>query len=118
MKCSESLIQSEEFPLAKGCREARRRMVQHPLIISEHARRRLRQRGIPMEDLQCVFEEGRSVLRGKVVIYALGKRETERAGLDRDRFEGLYVICKTNGVMLTAYRNRSLKGLRQKDPSR
>lgn len=54
-------------------------------------------------------------------IYAIGRREVERyraQGVDLDPFEGVQVVTKLDGAVLTVYRNRDLRGLRRDDHPR
>jgi hypothetical protein len=54
-------------------------------------------------------------------IYAIGRREVERyraRGIDLRACEGVQVVTKPDGAILTVYRNRDRRGLRRDDHPR
>ena len=58
---------------------------------------------------------GRIVRTREAEIYVVGRRQVEIAatqGIDLHRFEGVQVVCGTNGQVITAYKNRDLRGLK------
>ncbi len=87
-----------------------------PLPLTHHARRRMDGRRIPSEAVEAVLAYGRAVWARGAQIYALGRKEVERAsrrGLDLRPFAGLQVVCAANGDVLTVYRNHDFKPLRR-----
>ena len=62
------------------------------------------------------LEHGRFVHVRGADIYVVGRREIKSVaeqGLDISDLHGLHVVCASDtGVVITAYRNRNLRGLR------
>lgn len=85
------------------------------LTLSLHAANRLEERRIPEEAVTAVVEYGRVAHVRGAVIYAVGRREVDRAashGVDLAIYEGLQVVALTSGTVLTVYRNHDFRGLR------
>jgi hypothetical protein len=81
--------------------------------LTRHARERMKHRGVGEEAIDLVVDHGREVFTRGAVIYAIGRKEVERArehGLDLEGLEGLQVVC-AEGAVLTVYRNRDFRGL-------
>jgi hypothetical protein len=58
---------------------------------------------------------GRRVHVRGATIRAIGRREVARYrshGIDLAMYEGVQVVCGSDGAVLTAYRNRDFRGLR------
>ena len=87
-------------------------------LVSEHAQVRLQQRGISQQNLIAVLRYGRCVHARGANIHVIGKKEIrryEREGIDLDGMNGLHVVCNVQDkVIMTAYKNHCLKGLRDK----
>lgn len=86
------------------------------LLITTHARTRMDSRRISEKGVELVLAYGRPVRARGAQIFALGKKEVllaAREGLDLSRFAGLQVVCSSNGVVLTAYRNHDFRSLRR-----
>ncbi|MCC6630142.1 MAG: hypothetical protein IT340_22405 [Chloroflexi bacterium] len=82
---------------------------QHPLH-KMHARR------LSADAVTAALAYGRAAWTRGARIYAIGRREVERyrtLGVDLDPFEGVQVVTKPDGAILTVYRNRDLRGLRR-----
>lgn len=84
---------------------------------TEHSRLRLSQRGITESMIQLVFEFGREVFTRGAICLVVGRKEVEKQlkrGIDLRGVEGLHVICPTGtyGLVVTAYRNRNLRGVK------
>ena len=85
--------------------------------LSLHARDRSRSRGIPTEAIDAVVEFGKHrAIRGADV-YTLGWREVRfhaQNGVDLSRWDGIEVVCAHDGRILTVYRNRNPRALRDR----
>lgn len=89
--------------------------------VTKHGEARLYARGLPLAQVQDVFEFGREVHTRGAVIHAVGRKEVEHAKLfaaDIANLEGWHIVCSRQGDIITAYRNRSLRGLRPRRRSR
>lgn len=85
------------------------------LRFTAHALRRMQQRGIREWEIRVVIAHGRAESRFGVVMYAVGAadvRLARRFGERIDALEGLHVICSTNDVVISTYRNRRLDPIR------
>jgi hypothetical protein len=83
--------------------------------LTDHARRRMRKRGLSEEALVLTLLFGRSVWTRGAQIFAIGHQEVRhfaKQGLDLSAHEGVQVVCAPNGAILTVYRNRDFRGLR------
>lgn len=84
-------------------------------IISTHAEFRMNQRGICQESIELVLEFGRQIYARRAIFYVVGKKEIARYS-DREPklklLEGLQVISANDGTILTAYKNKNLRGIR------
>lgn len=84
--------------------------------LTKHARERLPTRGIRGADVARTLEHGRTVHVRGADVYVVGRREIKSVaerGLDISDLHGLHVVCASDtGVVITAYRNRNLRGLR------
>ena len=82
-----------------------------------HAAVRSRTRGIPLEAIEAVVEYGKHrAIRGADV-FTLGWREVRfhsERGLDLSRWEGIEVVCAHQGQILTVYRNKNPRALRDR----
>lgn len=81
--------------------------------ITKHARKRLRTRRIGEAAVHAAVEHGRVVFTRGAVIYAIGRNEIERArpwGVDLAELDGVQVVV-VDGLVVTVYRNRDLRGL-------
>jgi len=95
------------------------RMIKHgpiELRVSMHADERLNARGICATDLARTLEHGRSVHIRGADIYVVGRREIKDSGehgVNIADLNGIHVVCASDtGIVITAYRNRNLRGLR------
>ena len=84
------------------------------LDLTIHATSRIHARRLGEDAVEAAILYGRVVQTRGADIYAIGRREVERArrqDIDLARFEGVQVVCD-HGAILTAYRNRDFRGLR------
>lgn len=86
-------------------------------LLTVHARQRSRARGIPTDAIEAVLEYGRHrAIRGADV-FTLGWREVRfhaRRGIELSRWEGVEVVCAHDGQILTVYRNKNPRALRDR----
>ncbi len=91
-------------------------------ILTNHLRRRMSRRWISADALVAVLAYGRTAHVRGAKIHVIGRKEVNRyrrQGIELDSFEGIHVVCtSTEEVVLTAYRNRNLRGLRPKSRHR
>lgn len=93
----------------------------HQPIITRHAWARMSGRGISPKDLSTVLAYGRMVHVRGAEIHAIGRREVDRyrpEGIDLSPLEGVQVVCSGEGAVITTYRDRDLKSLRNRCRSR
>ena len=84
-------------------------------VITTHARMRMMARRISETALSAVIDYGRIVYVRGAKIYVIGRKEVTkflRQGVELADYEGIHVVCSTEGVILTTYRNRDFRGLR------
>ena len=83
--------------------------------LTHHARQRMNQRCLSPAVVQATLEYGRIVHARGAAIHVIGRREIARYdldGIDLSSCDGVQVVCNKDGTVLTAYRNRDLRGLR------
>jgi hypothetical protein len=84
--------------------------------LTEHARGRIRKRGLSEEAVALTIQFGRLVFARGAQIFAIGRREVRRVleeqGVDLSWYEGVQVVCSLEGSILTTYRNRDFRSLR------
>ena len=93
------------------CRAAKRQSQ----VITSHARMQMMVRRISETALSAVMEFGRVVYVRGAKIYVIGRKEVTRflrKGIELADFEGIHVVCSSEGDVLTTYRNRDFRGLR------
>ena len=82
-------------------------------VLTDHAWSRMTARAIPAAAVSHALRSGRAVHRRGAIIFALGRREVERAreqGIDLGRCEGIQVVCATDRrAVMTVYRNRDFR---------
>ncbi len=84
-------------------------------LFSEHALKRMSERGITIEGVFQAMSFGRIFYRRGATTYVIGKKEVERCerdGVDLQEYEGIHVLVGRNGDVMTVYRNRTLSRLR------
>jgi hypothetical protein len=88
--------------------------INRTLDLTTHAISRISARRLGQGAVDAAMLYGRCVHTRGAEIYAIGRQEVERArmqGVNLASYEGIHVVCD-KGVVLTAYRNRDLRGLR------
>lgn len=88
------------------------------LGLTAHAIERMGVRRLSEEEIASTILYGRSVYTRGADIYVVGRREVRmhaRHGVDIAPLYGIHVVCASDtGSVITAYRNKSLRGLRPK----
>lgn len=85
------------------------------VLLTKHAAERLPRRGLRRTAVMAAITYGRVAHIRGANIYAIGRREVafwEREGIDLARYEGVQVVCSSDGMVLTVYRNHDFRGLR------
>lgn len=85
-------------------------------LLTRHASERLIKRGLCLAGVDAAMTYGRLVHIRGADIHAIGRKEVERFeqdGVDLSPYEGLQVVCSSDGDVLTVYRNRDFRGLRK-----
>ena len=80
-------------------------------VITTHARMRMMARRISETALSAVMEYGRVVYVRGAKIYVVGRKEVAaflRKGIELADFEGIHVVCSSEGDVLTTYRESRL----------
>jgi hypothetical protein len=86
-------------------------------VTSKHAARRMSQRNIAPSTVEAALDWGRLVYCRGAMIYAIGRREIERAaglGIDLRDLDGVQVVCGRDTTVITVYRNRNFRELRRR----
>lgn len=91
------------------------------LSITRHAIDRCRSRSIPRTAVEAALDYGVvRPIRGAEV-YTLGWREVRfhaERGIDLSRWEGVEVVCAQDGRILTVYRNKNPRAMRDRQVTR
>lgn len=85
------------------------------LVLTRHARERMVNRGLSLTAIRTALEYGRIVYIRCAEIHVIGRKEVawfDRLGIDLSPYEGVQVVCSSDGAVITAYRNRDFRGLR------
>lgn len=83
--------------------------------ISNHAEFRMNQRGICQESIELVLEFGRQIYARRAIFYVIGRKEIAKHADIEPKLkllEGLQVVSASDGTVLTAYKNKNLRGIR------
>lgn len=90
-------------------------------ILTNHALERMTYRGVREKAVQAVLDFGRVISIRGADHCVIGRKEVAyyaKEGIDLSPYEGLHVVVGDGGVILTVYRNHSLRGLRRRGVSR
>lgn len=84
--------------------------------VSDHAAKRMSQRGLSPRQVDLVMEYGRRVHSRRAVYYALGRKEVARHQVkvpELAELEGIQVVVNSDQeVILTVYRNHDFRKIR------
>jgi len=84
-------------------------------VLTRHARERMGARGLSSTAISAALDYGRVVHTRGAAIHVIGRKEVDwfdRLGIDLSRYEGVQVVCSSDGAVITVYRNRDFRGLR------
>ena len=88
--------------------------------LTRHAALRCQNRGIPAAAVEAALDYGQHRAERGADFYVIGWREIRyyRAlGVDLARWEGVEVVCAHDGRVLTAYRNKNARAMRDRASS-
>ncbi len=92
------------------------------VVLTRHALLRAGARGVRKAAIEAALAYGRVFHVRGAEIYVIGWKEVSRyrrCGVDLREHEGIHVVCRPgSGFVLTAYRNRDLRGLRPRRRNR
>lgn len=83
--------------------------------LTKHARKRMNSRGLSDDAVTAALMYGRLTRTRGSEIYAIGRKEINKfktIGIDLSNFDGVQVVCSSDGAVLTTYRNRDFRKLR------
>jgi hypothetical protein len=86
-----------------------------------HAQQRMAARSFSPEAVTAVLAFGRSIHTRGAEIRVIGRKEVAQyrsQGVDLRAFEGVQLVCASDGVIITMYRNRDFRRLRPHRRSR
>jgi len=91
------------------------------VAVTSHAWGRMLARNIDEMALEAALLYGRVVHTRGAEFQVIGRKEVERwaaAGVALTPFEGVQVVCSSEGAVLAVYRNRDLRQLRPRQSRR
>lgn len=86
-----------------------------------HALDQMDARRLSADAVSSALAYGRHTWTRGARIFVIGRREVERFrshGINLDPYEGVQVVTRPDGTIVTVYRNRDLRRLRQRKRSR
>lgn len=85
--------------------------------LTRHAQQRMSHRHVSPEAIDAALSYGTAGKSSGAWIFRLGDRDVARAlqqdGVDLEPFLGTHVVVASNGKILTTWKNRSLRRLKQ-----
>lgn len=84
-------------------------------MLTQHACKRMQQRGLSGTDIQTVIRFGRKVKTRAAQHHVMGRREVKHfapLGFNFSALQDVHVVVASDGRVITAYRNASFKGIR------
>lgn len=81
---------------------------------TDHAERRMRQRGVPGRAIEAALTYGRQFRRSGAVAYVIGRKEVRQWrswGVNLSDYVNLQVVCSADGTVITVYRNSNIRSL-------
>ena len=88
--------------------------------VTAHAVMRMSQRHITEQAMQAALVYGRKFHIRGATVYAVGRKEIEHykiEDVDLAEYDGVQVVCSSEGIVITTYRNRDFSGLRPRRKS-
>lgn len=87
-------------------------------LLTEHARKRMEQRGVKEDALKLTLQFGRKIYSRRALFYVIGHKEIKKHGEQYPRLkalEGLQVVVDVESQkVLTVYRSHDLRQIRPK----
>lgn len=83
--------------------------------LTQHAFKRMQQRGLSETDIQTVIRFGRKVKTKAAEHRVMGRREVKHVaplGFNFSAIQDVHVVVAPDGRVITAYKNADLKGIR------
>lgn len=83
--------------------------------LTQHARKRMQQRGLSETDIQTVIRFGRKVKTKAARHHVMGRREVKHfapLGFNFSALQDVHVVVASDGRVITAYKNANFKGIR------
>jgi hypothetical protein len=90
-------------------------------VLTLHAQKRMAARSFSAEAVTAVLAFGRSIHTRGAEIRVIGRKEVAQyrlQGINLTPFEGVQLICSSDGAVITMYRNRDFRRLRPQRRSR
>ncbi|MCL2824737.1 MAG: DUF4258 domain-containing protein [Polyangiaceae bacterium] len=84
-------------------------------VVTKHAKKRMATRCLRADAVGAALNYGRVVHARGAVTYAIGRKEIARYavdGINLSDYDGVQVVVTSDGTILTVYRNRCFKRLR------
>jgi len=85
------------------------------LTNSRHAKIREGQRGISQKQVVLAYQYGRVIHSRRAVYHVIGNKEIEKYGSIKPELKamnGIQLVMSSNGIVLTAFRNKDLRKVR------
>ena len=83
--------------------------------LTQHARKRMQQRGLSDIDIQTVIQFGRKVKIKAAQHHVMGRREVKHfapLGFNFSALQDVHVVVAADGRVITAYKNADFKSIR------
>lgn len=83
--------------------------------LTQHACKRMQQRGLSDTDIQTVIRFGRKVKTKAARHHVMGRREVKHfapLGFNFSALQDVHVVVAADGRVITAYKNANFKGIR------
>ena len=87
----------------------------HAHKLTNHALRRMGDRGIPAHAVEAALLHGRVYHVRGAEIHVIGRKDVlrhKKSGVDLAAYEGVQIVCAVDGPVLTVYKSRDFRGLR------
>jgi hypothetical protein len=90
-------------------------------VLTLHAQKRMAARSFSAEAVTAVLAFGRSIHTRGAEVRVIGRKEVAQyrlQGINLTPFEGVQLVCSSDGAVITMYRNRDFRHLRPQRRSR
>lgn len=85
--------------------------------LTQHACKRMQQRGLSETDIQTVIRFGRKVKTKAAEHHVMGRKEVKHfapLGFNFSALQDVHVVVAPDGRVITAYKNADFKGIRHR----